>query len=220
MRHLEIGRENRRAERDGVARVQQSIGLQRFEDVAHRGGAAFDRIEIEFAGGPRLAAHRPHQILVHDPLVVDQHAVGHRIVVADDRIDELVHECIRLEAECLHREGDHRGEEAGARHLRMFFEPGIEPDRDALRLRHAAEAGGMLHHALALGDRELTEQEKAFARRRGDPIRIAAAGIEECRLRRPRRLLGELDQLVLDFERTQSLEFAQCEDVSHDVLQF
>ena len=75
VRHLEIGREDRRAQRDRVAGMQQPVGLQRFEDVAHRGRAAFDRVKIELAGRPRLAAHRPHQILVHDPLVVDQHAI-------------------------------------------------------------------------------------------------------------------------------------------------
>ena len=104
VRHLEVGREDRRAERDGVAREQQPVGLQRLEDVAHRGGAALDRVEVELAGWARLAAHRPHQIFVHDPLVVDEHAVGHRIVVADDRVDKLVHEGVRLELEGLDRE--------------------------------------------------------------------------------------------------------------------
>ena len=33
-----------------------------------------------------------------------------------------------------------------------------------------------------------------------------------------RGLLGQLDQLVLDLERAQSLEFFQREDVSHDLL--
>ena len=59
MRHLEVGREDRRAERDRVAGKQQSVGLQRFEDVAHRGGAALDRVKIELAGRARLSAHRP-----------------------------------------------------------------------------------------------------------------------------------------------------------------
>ena len=98
MRHLEIGREDRRAERDRVAGVEQPVGLQRLEDVAHRGRAALDRVEVELAGWARLAAHRPHQVFVHDLLVVDEHAVGHRIVVADDRVDEFVDEGVGLEA--------------------------------------------------------------------------------------------------------------------------
>ena len=114
--------------------MQQPIGLQRFEDVAHRGRAALDRVEIELAGRARLAAHRPHQILVHDPLVVDQHAVGHRIVVADDRIDELVDECIRLELEGLDRELHHRRKERRARHVPVLSR--ARP-RDAPRCRLA-----------------------------------------------------------------------------------
>ena len=78
----------------------------------------------------------------------------------------------------------------------------------------------MLHHPLALGDRKLAEQEKPFAGRGGDPVGIAAAGVQERRLRRLGGLLRQLDQLVLDLEWAQSLEFSQCEDVSHDLLLF
>src|SRR5262249_34890046 len=62
------------------------------------------------------------------------------------------------------------------------------------------------------------EQEEALARRRRHPVGIAAAGIEECRLRGARGLFGEMDQLVLDLERAQGFEFAQCQDVGHDLL--
>ena len=87
-----------------------------------------------------------------------------------------------------------------------------------LGLRHAADPGGMIHHPLALGDGELAEEEEALARRGGDPVGIAAAGVQERGLRGPRRLLGQLDQLVLDLERAQSFEFAQGEDVGHAQL--
>ena len=68
----------------GIGGMQQSVGLQRFEDVAYRRSAPFDGVKIELAGRARVAAHSPHQIFLHDPFVVNQHAVGHRIVVADD----------------------------------------------------------------------------------------------------------------------------------------
>src|SRR5881409_2041569 len=58
MTHLEIGCEDRRAEGDGVAGMQQSVGLQRLEDVAHRRRAAFDRVKVELAGRAGAAAHR------------------------------------------------------------------------------------------------------------------------------------------------------------------
>ena len=76
MRHFDIRREDRCAQRDRVARMQQPIRFQRFEDVAHRGRAALDRIEVELAGGPRISAHRPHQVFVRDALVVDSMRSG------------------------------------------------------------------------------------------------------------------------------------------------
>ena len=77
-----------------------------------------------------------------------------------------------------------------------------------LGLRHSADPGGMLHHAFALGDRELTEQEESLARRGRDPVRIAAAGIQERGLSGSGRFFGEIDQLVLDFKGAESLEFS------------
>ena len=159
--------------------------------------------------GLRIPAHRPHQVLVHDALVVDQHAVGDRVVVADDRVHELVDEGVRLEPERLYRKRHHRREKGRTGHIGVLGEPRFETARDALRLRHSADTGGMLHHPLAFGDRELTEQEEAFARSGGDPVGVAAASIEKCRLCCSRSLLGEFDQLVFNLERAQRLEFSE-----------
>src|SRR5881397_1713632 len=76
-------------------------------------------------------------------------------------------------------------------------------------------AGRMLHHPLALGDRELAEQKEALARGGGDPVGVAAPGVEERRLRGAGCLLRELDQLVLDLERAQGLELLQGHEVTH-----
>ena len=211
--HLDVGREDRRGERDGVALLEEAI--QRLEEIAHRRGAALDRVEIELALRVRVPAHRPHQVLMGDALVVHEHAVGHRIVVADDRIDQLVHEGVGLEPEQLHRERHHRRQELSARRLLVLGEVRRQPVGDALSRGHAAEAGRMLHHPLALGDRELAEQKEALARGGGDPIGVAAPGVEERRLRGAGRLLRELDQLVLDLERAQGLELLQGHEVTH-----
>ena len=47
-----------------------------------------------------------------------------------------------------------------------------------VRLGHAADAGRQVEHALALGDRELPEQEEGLARLGRDPVRVAATGIQ------------------------------------------
>src|SRR5882762_3697424 len=96
----------------------------------------------------------------------------------------------------------------------MLGEPCLETSSDSLRLRHSADTGGMLHHPFAFRDRELTEQEEAFAWSGGDPVGVAAAGIEECRLRRAGGLLGELDQLIFNLERSQRLEFTELHNVN------
>src|SRR5881409_1495413 len=77
------------------------------------------------------------------------------------------------------------------------------------------ESKRMLRHPLALGDRELAEQKEALARGGGDPVGVAAPGVEERRLRGAGRLLRELDQLVLDLERAQGLELLQGHEVTH-----
>ena len=218
VRHLQVRREDGRAERDGVAREQQAIGFEGLEDVAHRGRPALHRVELERALGPRLAADRPHQVFVHDPLVMDEHAVGNGVVVADDRIDQLVHEGVRLELEGLDRELDHLGQEGRARHVLVHREPGVEAPSDAAGLRHASDPGAHLHHPLAFEDRELAEQEEALAWRGGDPVGVSAAGIEEGRLRPLGGLLRQAPQLVLDLERAQGLELAQGREFSHLVL--
>src|SRR6476620_3616380 len=98
----------------------------------------------------------------------------------------------------------------------MVCQPTVEPVGDALGLRHPADAGFLIHHPVAFGYRELSEQEKPFARCGGDPIGIAATGVKEYRLRGLGTLPGPFDQFIFNLEWAQSLEFFQCEEVSHE----
>ena len=129
--------------------------------------------------------------------------------------DELVNKGVRIEFECLRRIGQHRRQKRSARHVCVLRHPCLEPGGDSARLRHPADAGWMFHDAFALGNGELAQQEKPFARRRGDPVWIAAAGIQESALRRLRRLPGQLDQLILDLEGAQCCEILKCQKVGH-----
>ena len=155
---------------------------------------------------------------MHDPFVVDQHAIGNRIIVADDRIDEFVDEGIGSKPNFLTANCTIAERKPAPGMSECLREPGLEPGRDAAGLRHAADPGRMLHHALALGHGKLAEQEKPLAGRGSDPVRIAAAGIQEGGLGRLGCCFGEVDQFVLDLEWAQGLEFPQCHNVGHDLL--
>jgi len=76
----------------------------------------------------------------------------------------------------------------------------------------------MFHHALALGHRELPEQEKPLAGRGRDPVGIAAAGVQESGLRRLRCRFREIDKFVLDLERAQRLKLLQRQNIGHDLF--
>ncbi len=178
VRHLEIWGEDRHAQRDRVAGVDDSIALERLEDVAHGGGAALNRVDLELAFGVRVSAHRPFQVLVDDLLIVHQHAVRHRVVVADDRIHQLVHELVGVEAELLHCPRHHRFQERRTRHVAVLLQPGFKPAGDARCLGHATHARGQVEHALALSDGELPEQEERLARLGSDPVGVAATRVQ------------------------------------------
>ena len=70
------------------------------EHVTHRRGGTFDGEEL---GTCPLGGRSSNIVLVEvaarDDLRMDEHAVGLGIVVAEDRVGQLVHEGIRLEAE-------------------------------------------------------------------------------------------------------------------------
>jgi hypothetical protein len=131
-----------------------------------------------------------------------------------------VHELVRVELELLDRPRHERLQELGAWHVLVLLQPGFEATRDSGCLRHPADAGRQVEHALALRDRELTEQEEGFARLGGDPVRIAPPRIQIgdgsllCRLRR------DLGEEILDFEGSQLLVFRQVQIVhcSHRCL--
>ena len=80
-------------------------------------------------------------------------------------------------------------------------------------LRHAADAGRQIHHALALGHGELTEQEERLARLGGDPVRVAATGVQIGKRRLLRALRRSLGEEILDLERAELLVLRQIQVV-------
>src|SRR5581483_2988727 len=82
------------------------------------------------------------------------------------------------------------------------FAPRLEPRGGSGFGRHAADAR-QVEHAFAFGEREIAEREKRFARRGGDPVRIAPAGVEHGGRGFLGGGAGERDQAVLDFKGAQ-----------------
>ena len=102
------------------------------------------RVQVELFGGRRLAAHLPCEVGLEDNLLgVHEHAVGHRVVVADDGVDQLPDERVRFEAEALDAEGTDLPEQGdpGTPACSSSQRP---PSGDPGRLGHAANASGRL----------------------------------------------------------------------------
>ena len=118
---------------------------------------------------------------------------GTGIVVADDRVDQLVNEGIGIELELLDREVTISDRNGAPGMSCVLGEPGVEPRSDArCACGMPPMPGGCVHHPLALGDRELAEQEEALARRRSR----SSSGLPRPALRKAdcvvlRGLLGE-----------------------------
>src|SRR2546430_11577523 len=82
-------------------RSQQTIGFQRFEDIAHRRGPAFDGVEIELTCRPRISAHRPHRSEEHTSELQSQSNLVCRLLLEKKRI-ELIYNRRTSAVDSLH----------------------------------------------------------------------------------------------------------------------
>src|SRR2546429_9855626 len=112
---------------------------------------------------------------MHDPLVVDQHTIGNRIIVADNRVDEFVNEGVALKTEFFDSKLRNFRKETGARHVRMLAEPSPESGRYATGLWHSPDSGRMLHYALGFGLCMLTKQVNPLTATVSNPVLISLA---------------------------------------------
>ncbi|MNJ54159.1 hypothetical protein D3C77_495890 [compost metagenome] len=200
MRNLDIGREGRQEQRDGVTLLQQAVLHQRVKDVAHGGGAAFDREQVELALRGTAVAHFLDQVVMHDLFDVHQRARRHGIVVADDAVGELVDPLVGVKALDLHAVLKHAHQEVVAVLALVLGQEFTQPVGAALLGRHARQ-NGVIAHAARFLHGELTHQEKCVARFGGDPIRIAAPGVQHGQGSRVLVFLGQRDQIILQFKR-------------------
>ncbi|MCY1509815.1 hypothetical protein D9M68_441710 [compost metagenome] len=101
LRDLDIRREDRHAQRDGVAGLEQVVLADGVEQVCHRRGAALDREQVELADERMAADHLLADVLADDDLGQLQHAVRHRIVAGEDAFAHLVEEITGVQAELV-----------------------------------------------------------------------------------------------------------------------
>ena len=89
MGNFDIGRKNRGADGDRVSLFENLVFLEGLEDIGHGRRTALGGKQIEGRvkrpAGPELLA----DVGRADGFAVLQHAVGHRVVVADDGVTEL-----------------------------------------------------------------------------------------------------------------------------------
>ncbi|MCY1365751.1 hypothetical protein D9M69_526130 [compost metagenome] len=213
MRDLDVGREDRHAQRDGVAGRQQVVLAQAVEQVGHGGGAAFHRVHVELAHEGVGADHFLVDVLAHDDLGQAQHAVGHRVVAAQDGLAHLVDEVAGRQAQLVAHVGHGGLDEAHAGLALVRLGEELEARLDALALRKAAHVRHVDVRALGLGHGKEAELEEAMARGGGQKVRVAAAGVEHQAF----TLSCDLDQRILQFERAQAAQLFHVAEI-HGVL--
>jgi hypothetical protein len=150
---------------------------------------------------------------VNDLFVVHQHAVWHRVVVADDGIHQLVHELVGVEAELLHRPRHHRLQKWSTRHVVVFRKPRFESASYSRCAGHPADTGWQVEHSLALSNCELPEEEERFARLSSDPVWVAATGVQVRQGVFQRRFRCHFLDEILDLERTEFVELFQSRSI-------
>ncbi len=207
MRDLDIGRERRQEQRDGIALLQQAVLHQRVEDVAHGRRAALDREQVELALGRTAVAHFLDQVIVHHLFQVDQCARRHGIVVADKAVRQLMDPRIGVESLDLHAVLQHTDQKIVAVQTLVLGQEFAEPVRAALLGWHARE-NGFVAHAARLLHGELPHQEKRIARLGGNPVRIATAGVQHGDRGSLLVFLGQRNQIILQFEGRKLFEVA------------
>jgi hypothetical protein len=137
---LQVRRERRHHQGDAVAGAEEQVGRQRVEHVTDRRGTALDREEVPVARRRRALEQLVRQVLAQDPLDEATDAVGPGIVVADDAVDELVHEGVGVEPErravlqCP-------AEQCGTVGVVVVGQERREPRRHPGRRGHASEIG-------------------------------------------------------------------------------
>ena len=203
VRDLDIRRECRNGEGDGIAAMQQFILHQCVEDVAHRRRSALDGEDVKFAGWRPTVAHLPGEKFMHDALAATKHPPGHGIEVADDALPQFISEGVGIELQLLDAVFPGVAEQLDAGRLGIVAQEGLEALGQTGRQRNLPAGVGNGGVAAGFFEAETEQGSEGIARRGADPVRVAATGIEKLGHIIAFSDLGELDQLIFEFERTE-----------------
>jgi hypothetical protein len=133
-----------------------------------------------------------------------QHAVGHRVVVADNRIAQLQQQVCGRDPQRFLGVVDTLFQEIDAGCPGMILDELIEAGFEALGLGIAPEVRHVGERAFGLAQGKQPQLEKPVARGGGNPVGIAPSSVQHHAFV---VALGQFDQLVLDLERAQLVVF-------------
>ena len=201
--NLDIGREGRNRQGNRVAAMQESVLHERVEDVAHRRRAPFHGEQVELPFRWPAIAHFLGEEFMHDALAAAEHPVRHGIRIADDALGQFVGEGLRIELELVDAPVPGVGQQLDAGGLRIRFKKFLKAPRETGSLRNLTSEIEDVDPAAGLFEAEAQEGSKGVARRGAKPVRVAAAGVEELGRAVARGHLGEFDQFIFQFKRTE-----------------
>jgi len=205
LRDFDVRGEDRHAERNGVSGADDVVGLQAGEQIGHGRRPAFQRVHVEVADEGVGANHFFMDVIADDDLAHHQHAVGHRVIAAKNRLAHFIDEVARIEPHLVANIRHRRFDETHAGNAFMLFGEQLEARLDPLSFRKAAD---MLHvhvGAFGFGHGKQAELEKTMAWRGRQEVGVATSSVQHQLV-----ALGcTLHQGVFQFERAQQRKFVR-----------
>ena len=204
-RYLYIRSEYRGKQDDLVAFVEKEILLQGIEYIAHRGSSPFGGEEIELPFGRAVVAQLLLQVVFDQHFRIFQDAVGNGILVSDDAFRPFVHEVVLIDSFLVHKVIVGIFQQCHAGGTGVLHQELRETGGDTFLFGDAGQPdhlSGIFGGTGAFFQRELAEQEKGFARRRADPVRIATSCVQHDMRTLAGAFIRKVYQDIFQFEGT------------------
>ena len=205
--NLDVGREQRCHKRYAVAFLDEVVGLEGVEGIAHGGCSALGGEEVEvaaFAGVP--VAEFLGEIRLYDCLGVFEYAGRGGVLVAYYALGPFVGEFVGVGFELVDEVAVRAFEQSASFAVAVVDEELLKARGYARAARYAGYSGRVGVHAFALRHSPRSEQEECFAGVVGYPVGVAAPCIEEGGGGLAGVVLGKRYQFVFDFKGAHAAE--------------